>query len=959
MQRFPRAPILARIVAFVWIPALLLWVWFAHQERSGHEQRLQETEDELREVLDRTAILGNPDRRYRELLQRLVDRRVGLPSVAAHAGRLCRREGVLEIIVFNRDRELVAVPGLPAPPRAAAQRVLGALIDGGESKHLRIAGTFVGSDNAVRAMAQAPDTMVPLASGFKRWAGGWWRLRDRRNTDLGWLVAFVRRDPIPTDRAVVRAVADARRLVGRQFTIGWFDPVPADGRVRIRPANASWPADTASRCLAVPPGLDRTTDGKQHIVLRPGNRGEIYIGTVAQPPAPPSGWWRLVIPAATLLLTLFVGAAGTGILAVSPGLRVKLLTLLVTGAALLLTALLTTALIDRNDRELLLIDEIQERHLRQLEKIDRDAPIELFPLIDQYDRIVRIASYQAITRLQPALNHLRSFLATRRHLVLGFVCVASGGKVLSFDGGSPVRRTGIAGDVSSRQFITKIAHGILSDCISYTRLSEGSKMKGENVLAALLSSTLFWNHHNGNRITTQNVGGMAIVTYVAPIVGANGKAQALILALHNSQAVQQQCLRHWIERLGRPHPDEPRLGALPLQGSVNWPVFPHARVADQPLLRRLRDQVQATQLPQHVRGLIRGREHLITGLPGRNLDGYMIYLAQPFHTVRRQTDRLNRQLALLTALVLAVVIGVGSRATGWLLSPVAELERGLGALSAGKFSHRVGPAGVVEFERLGEQLNLIMDDLRDLQIARNVQDHLWPGTAASGPGWSVAGQCRTAANLGGDYFDWLTTPDGRTVVAIGDVAGHGIPASLVTAAAKVELALAAPRLASPAEILAVMNNGFREQAGRARPMSFWLAVFNPVDGLLRYAGAGHPYAVLLPADGDSALLGFPALPLGAGRRPNYTEGSVIAAPGARLVLYTDGIIEAPSAAGELFGYDRLREVVTAHRHETAPHIVAAVLAAARAWCPLDPPPDDQTVVVLAVDPIATGAGATP
>ena len=128
---------------------------------------------------------------------------------------------------------------------------------------------------------------------------------------------------------------------------------------------------------------------------------------------------------------------------------------------------------------------------------------------------------------------------------------------------------------------------------------------------------------------------------------------------------------------------------------------------------------------------------------------------------------------------------------------------------------------------MAEQFNNIMNGFEELKMARAVQEALWPREGLCGPDWEVAGTCRTASNLGGDHHDWFPLPDGKVVVAIGDVAGHGIASALVGASAKILLALMAPG-AEPAAILAAMNRGFFDQAGRSKPMSMWVGIFDPL-----------------------------------------------------------------------------------------------------------------------------------
>lgn len=167
-----------------------------------------------------------------------------------------------------------------------------------------------------------------------------------------------------------------------------------------------------------------------------------------------------------------------------------------------------------------------------------------------------------------------------------------------------------------------------------------------------------------------------------------------------------------------------------------------------------------------------------------------------------------------------------------------------------------------------------------------------PGRLPDIAGFTVACRCLSAGEpmgVAGDWYDVIALPDGRVGLMMGDVAGHGIQASTVMALRAALRAFATVEV-SPAPILARMN----DYLNLFKPYAFatiFVAMFDPADGRLRYASAGHPPALLLGPDGSAELLCAPlGPPLGLpGIR--YEQGERSFPAGSTLVIYTDGLVE--------------------------------------------------------------------
>ncbi len=248
---------------------------------------------------------------------------------------------------------------------------------------------------------------------------------------------------------------------------------------------------------------------------------------------------------------------------------------------------------------------------------------------------------------------------------------------------------------------------------------------------------------------------------------------------------------------------------------------------------------------------------------------------------------------------------------------------------------------------------------RELSIARTIQQGLLPKAPPALPGFEIAGATHPAQETGGDYFDFIPLPGGDWWVAVGDASGHGIGAALLMAAARAYLRALAVTHTGPDQVLDRVNRRLAEDVTADHFVTLFLARLSPRWHSLVYSSAGHVPGYVLDARGDVRLvLPSTGVPLGLGPAGGFPQGpEAILGPGDLVLLLSDGIVEARSGGGKLFGLERTLEVVRAHRSEPAGDIVAALLQEARAWSP-GPPADDMTVVVLKTSGAGPAAAGT-
>jgi sigma-B regulation protein RsbU (phosphoserine phosphatase) len=234
----------------------------------------------------------------------------------------------------------------------------------------------------------------------------------------------------------------------------------------------------------------------------------------------------------------------------------------------------------------------------------------------------------------------------------------------------------------------------------------------------------------------------------------------------------------------------------------------------------------------------------------------------------------------------------------------------------------------------------------EIDVAAGVQRGLLPGAPPAVPGVTAAGRCLPAANIGGDCFDYLADAHGRFVTFIADVAGHSISSALLMAMGRSTLRREIETGASPGAVLEATNRAMYSDLVNAELfITMFCARYDPAARTLVYANGGHNPALLrhggevLELDGDGAAIGIlPDIP--------FEEREVPMLAGDRLLLYTDGAMEALDAAGAQFGEARLEALLHAEPGAAPERFLDHVVAAVQAHAGGVPQADDITLVVL-------------
>ena len=236
----------------------------------------------------------------------------------------------------------------------------------------------------------------------------------------------------------------------------------------------------------------------------------------------------------------------------------------------------------------------------------------------------------------------------------------------------------------------------------------------------------------------------------------------------------------------------------------------------------------------------------------------------------------------------------------------------------------------------------------DLEIARSIQQSLLPNSAPSIEGFEIAGWNLPADQTGGDYYDWQVRPDGRLLVALGDVAGHGIGPALLAAACRAYVRASFTPENGMLTAMQQVNAALSKDVGPRRFITFVAVICTPGSSRVELLSAGHGPLFLYLRHQD-AFDEIPAQGLPLGLMPDLASDSpriLELDPGDLLVLATDGFFEWANGQDEQFGIKRTQDTVRTSREKPPEEIISALYKAVIDFSRGTRQDDDLTAVVI-------------
>lgn len=269
------------------------------------------------------------------------------------------------------------------------------------------------------------------------------------------------------------------------------------------------------------------------------------------------------------------------------------------------------------------------------------------------------------------------------------------------------------------------------------------------------------------------------------------------------------------------------------------------------------------------------------------------------------------------------------------LSPFEFLGESFAICSAVDYSHR----------RMTEHLNLRE---RELELARRIQRQLLPQSPPSIPGLDIAAFCEPAIETGGDFYDFCPCEDGSLIVAVGDVSGHGFGPALVMAITRTYLKALVESFDRLTTIMQRLNDHLCVDTMPEQFVTLFLARIDPKQRMLQYVAAGH-WGWRVDAAGHALRIESNGIPLGMFPNVQFQYGPPIMLEcGDQFWIATDGIHEAQSEAGDMFGEPRLLECARHSATMNVPDALQHVRRSVNDFIGKSKIADDMTLVIIRV-----------
>ena len=257
--------------------------------------------------------------------------------------------------------------------------------------------------------------------------------------------------------------------------------------------------------------------------------------------------------------------------------------------------------------------------------------------------------------------------------------------------------------------------------------------------------------------------------------------------------------------------------------------------------------------------------------------------------------------------------------------------------------------GVAQQAALAIQNDLFEQQMRvqerletEVQLARQIQQTFMPEKLPSLSAWDLASRWRTARQVGGDFFDVFELPGDRLGIFIADVADKGMPAALFMVLIRTLIRAAVAEIVSPASALRRVNELLYPDTQQGMFVTAVYGVINTKTGEFTYANAGHNPPIWVQG-GQLERLTRTGMALGVSEEVEIDQRTIQLSPGDGVLFYTDGVTEAFSEQDELFGEDRLLEIVKSSHHSST-ELLAAIDKALDEFIGTVPPADDVTMI---------------
>lgn len=348
--------------------------------------------------------------------------------------------------------------------------------------------------------------------------------------------------------------------------------------------------------------------------------------------------------------------------------------------------------------------------------------------------------------------------------------------------------------------------------------------------------------------------------------------------------------------------------------------------------------------------VIDSKFYLLMATKSFKVKGYSFYALYPYSIINDKLIVISRIIAAFILFFIVMTLAIAYQLSGSFLHPVKCLEEGVKAIKERKSDFRIEALQNDEFGGLAESFNKMIGDLKEMELAKYIQESLLPKSLPKIKGYQLSFSNRMASAIGGDYFDIKLLDEDNLCIIIGDVSGHGVASALVMAIAK---AVIYHGFKQTRDLILLFNNlnsvinTYFSKPPVKKMITLFATIVNLSTGKATFFDAGHNFPMKISKDGQITELKMTGFPVGTQKkiRKKNTEEYTIN-EGETVVFYTDGIIEATGKTTEQYGYDRFKNSLTKMVNDSSDTMINTLFKNYEIWEDDTEPDDDVTLFIL-------------
>lgn len=306
---------------------------------------------------------------------------------------------------------------------------------------------------------------------------------------------------------------------------------------------------------------------------------------------------------------------------------------------------------------------------------------------------------------------------------------------------------------------------------------------------------------------------------------------------------------------------------------------------------------------------INGEPNILCAYKANKTSFYTLFAIMPLWVIDKEINVFEIKMLVLGLLVLLIIGYILIKIYNSVFIPTKALITGVEAISQKKHDYKVVVETNDEWEKLAEAFNMSLETLKELEVASFLQNTILPSGIVKNENISFYGQSVSLDGIGGDYFDVFIPQKNQMMFLFGDVSGHSVSAALVVSMAHSGFAsLFDSGIREPSELLKSFSNLMLNNLKRVKMMTCFSG-FIDEEGNMKCSNAGQTFPLIVDKQGNITKISVIGYPMGSAKRAKFKQETIKLPDRCRIILYSDGIIEAMNEENEPFGYNRLEQIV--------------------------------------------------